>query len=48
MQCIKENVLTDNLRLAQLRGSGKAKRLWAKARVAPIVSSANVRNTDIF
>lgn len=36
------------LRFAQLLGSGKAKRLCASAMVAPIVSSVNVRSTDIL
>lgn len=36
------------LRFAQLLGSGKAKRLCASAIVAPIVSSVNVRSTDIL
>lgn len=36
------------LRFAQLRGSGNAKRLCANAIVAPIVSSVNVRSTDIL
>lgn len=36
------------LRFAQLLGSGKAKRLCANAIVAPIVSSVNVRSTDIL
>lgn len=36
------------LRFAQLRGSGNANRLCANAIVAPIVSSVNVRSTDIL
>lgn len=36
------------LRFAQLLGSGKARRLCASAIVAPIVSSVNVRSTDIL
>lgn len=38
----------NNLRFAQLLGSGSAKRRWANAIVAPIVSSVNVRSTDIL
>lgn len=37
-----------HLRFAQLLGSGSAKRRWASATVAPIVSSVNVRITDIL
>lgn len=36
------------LRFAHDLGSGKAKRLCANAIVAPIVSSVNVRSTDIL
>lgn len=36
------------LRFAQLLGSGRAKRRWANAIVAPSVSSVNVRSIDIL
>lgn len=42
------NVMVVYLRLAQLLGSGRANRLCANAIVAPIVSSVNVRSTDIL
>lgn len=41
-------ILCCYLRFAQLLGSGNAKRLCASAIVAPIVSSVNVRSTDIL
>ena len=37
-----------NLRFAQLRGSGNAKRLCAKATVAPMANNKNVRSIDMM
>ena len=42
------NIYRNNLRFAQLLGSGNASRRWANAAVKPIVSNVSVLSSDIL